>query len=473
MMDLVIRGGTVVTNAETFAADVAVRDGLVAAIEPDGGWPASETIDARGCYVVPGFIDAHVHLSLPIGDLVSTDDFHTGTVAAACGGTTTVLDFVHPERGQSLAEAAALRRQEADGRAVIDYGLHVALTDASPERLAEVPALIGAGYTSFKLYTAYESVMLDDAGLLAALFALAEHRGFPLVHCENHGAAVTLTRRLLAAGHTDPTAHPLARPPAIEAEATHRVLTLAHLAGAPVCIAHLTCRESLAALVAARNAGQLAYAETCPQYLLLSNQDYDRPGLEGAKFVLSPPLRDPANHDVLWQALVDGAVQMVSTDHCPWDFVGQKDRGRDDFSRIPGGAPGVETRVPLLYSEGVGAGRLTLNRFVAVCAANPARLFGLYPRKGTIAVGSDADIVILDPTWERILSRSVLHQRVDYTPYEGWKVRGYPRTVLSRGRAVMRDGEFVGEAGAGRFVVRGLSAALAAPERQRLARSAF
>jgi dihydropyrimidinase len=467
-MDLVIRGGTIVTDAETFAADVAVRDGLVAAVEPDGDWPASETIDARGCYVFPGFIDAHVHLSLPIDDLVSTDDFHTGTVAAACGGTTTVIDFVHPERSQPLAEAVALRRAEADGRIVVDYGLHVAITDASPARLAEIPALVQAGYTSFKLYTAYDTVMLDDAGLLAALFALAEHRGFPLVHCENHGAATTLTRRLLAAGRTDPTAHPLARPPAIEAEATNRVLLLARIAQAPVCIAHLTCRESLAALVAAQDRGQLVYAETCPQYLLLSDQDYDRPNFEGAKYVLSPPLRDSANHDVLWQALADtrrDAIQMVSTDHCPWDFVGQKDRGRDDFSRIPGGAPGIETRIPLLYSEGVGAGRLTLNRFVAVCAANPARLFGLYPRKGTVQVGSDADLVIFDPAWERTLSRPMLHQRVDYTPYEGWAVQGYPRTVLSRGRVMVRDGEFVGEAGDGRFVARGLSAAFAMPTR--------
>jgi len=468
-MDVVIRGGTVVTATRTFVADVAVRDGLVAAIEPAGAWPAAETIDARGTYVFPGFIDAHVHFSLPIGDLVSTDDFRTGTVAAACGGTTTVIDFVHPERGQSLAKAAALRRAEADGRAVIDYGLHVAITDASPARLAEIPALIRAGYTSFKLYTAYDAVMLDDAGLLAALFALAEHRGFPLIHCENHGIATTLARRLLAAGHTDPTAHPLARPPTIEAEATHRVVLLARLARCPVCIAHLTCWDSLAVVKAAQGVGQPVYAETCPQYLFLSDRDYARPAFEGAKYVLSPPLRDSANHNVLWQALADGAVQMVSTDHCPWDFAGQKDQGRHDFSRIPGGAPGIETRIPLLFSEGVGAGRLTLNQFVAACATNPARLFGLYPRKGTIAVGSDADLVILDPTWERTLSRSMLHQRVDYTPYEGWTVRGYPRTVLSRGRVVVRDGEFVhgtlrvGEAGGGRFVARGLSAAFAAP----------
>jgi dihydropyrimidinase len=462
-VDQVIRGGTIVTATQTFVADVGVTSGTIAAIAPDSKWSAAETIDARGYYVFPGFIDTHVHFSLPIGDLVSTDDFHTGTVAAACGGTTTVLDFVHPARGQSLVEAAALRRREADGRAVIDYGLHVAITDASPVRLAEIPTLIQAGYTSFKLYTAYDAVMLDDADLLAALFALAEHKGFPLVHCENHGAAIVLTWRLLTAGHTDPTAHPLARPPLIEAEAVNRVLTLARLARVPVCIAHLTCGESLAVLKAAQCEGQPAYAETCPQYLLLSDRDYARPAFEGAKFVLAPPLRDPANHDVLWSALVDGIVQMVSTDHCPWNFAEQKDRGRHDFSRIPGGAPGVETRIPLLFSHGVGAGRLTLNQLVAVCATTPARLFGLYPRKGTIAVGSDADLVLFHPTWERTISQAMLHQQVDYTPYEGWPVRGYPHTVLSRGRVVVREGQFVGPAGGGRFVARNLSEAFASP----------
>lgn len=463
-MDLVIRDGTVVTADKTLVADVAVKDGRVAAIEPSGHWPEAETIEARGCLVFPGFVDAHVHFSLPVGGLVSTDDFRTGTVAAACGGTTTVLDFVHPARGQPLEEAVDQRRAEADGRAVVDYGLHVAITDASLARLAEIPALVQAGYTSFKLYTAYESVMLDDAGLLATLLALDEHSGFPLIHCENHGAALTLTQRLLAAGHTDPTAHPLARPPLAEAEATHRVLALAQLAGVPVCIAHLTCRESLVALQAARRMGQTAYAETCPQYLFLSDRDYDRPGFEGAKYVLSPPLRDPGNQGALWRALEDGLIQAVSTDHCPWDFVGQKDRGRDDFSRIPGGAPGVETRIPLLYSEGVGAGYLTLKQLAAVCAANPARLFGLYPRKGTIQVGSDADLVVLDPAWGRTISCSMLHQRVDYTPYEGWKVRGYPRVVVSRGRVVARDGEFVGEVGAGHFLARGVSEAFSAPD---------
>ncbi len=452
MVDLVIKNGTIVTAADVYQADIGVEGERIASIGHD--LAGQEVVDATGYYVFPGFVDAHVHLSLPVGDVVSSDDFTTGTIAAACGGTTTILDFITPQPGQSLQEATIARRGEADGRVAIDYGLHLTAVDATPETLEALPELAAQGYTSLKLYTTYD-MRLDDEQFLRLLAAARECGLLPLVHTENHAAIEYLKAGLLAAGKTGPRYHPLSRPPVVEAEAANRVLTLAGLTGTPVCIAHLTCRETLAAIEAARARGQAVYAEVCPQHLLLSVDDYDRPGFEGAKFVLSPPLRDRSHQQPLWRALANGGLQAVSTDHCPWTFE-QKQRGRDDFTQIPNGAPGVETRVPLIYSEGVGKGRLSLNRFVEVCATGPARLFGLYPQKGTIAVGSDADLVLWDPEKEHRLTQESLHMNVDYSLYEDITVRGYPVLVMQRGRVIVRDNEFVGSVGAGRFLRRGL-----------------
>ncbi len=452
-MDLVIKNGTIVTALDIYQADIGVEGEKIALI--GHGLSGREVVDATGYYVLPGFVDAHVHLSLPVGDMVSSDDFTTGTIAAACGGTTTVLDFITPEPGQSLREATVARRKEADGQVAIDYGLHLTAIDAMPETLEALPELAAQGYTSLKLYTTYD-MRLDDDQFLCLLAAALECELLPLVHTENHAAIEYLKARLLAAGKTEPRYHPLSRPPVVEAEAANRVLALAGLTGTPICIAHLTCRETLAAVESARARGQAVYAEVCPQHLLLSIDDYDRPGFEGAKFVLSPPLRDRSHWQPLWQALANGGLQAVSTDHCPWTFAEQKQRGRDDFTQIPNGAPGIETRVPLIYSEGVGKGRLSLNRFVEVCATGPARLFGLYPQKGTIAVGSDADLVLWDRNKEYQLTKENLHMNVDYSPYEDITVKGYPALVLQRGKVIVEDNEFVGEVGAGQFLKRNL-----------------
>ena len=449
-MDTVVKGGMVVTPDGLIDADVGIVGEKIAAVGT--GLEGESIIDAQGHYVFPGFVDAHVHLQMDVGDITSTDDFTSGTIAAACGGTTTVIDFTCNFRGDDLLEGAAARRAEADDRVAVDYTLHLTLADSSERTLAQLSQLAGEGYASAKLYTTYPGLHLGDEEMLRLLAATRDCGVLPMVHTENHEAIAYLTAELLRQGKTAPRYHPLSRPALVEAEAANRVATLAHLVDAPVYIAHLTCREALDAVRRARERGQQVYAETCPQYLFLSEDDYLRPGFEGAKYVLSPPLRNRANWDVLWKALAGGDLQVVSTDHCPWYYETHKVRGRDSFAEIPNGAPGIETRVPLLFSAGVDEGRMSLQRFADVCAANPARLFGLYPQKGAIAVGSDADLVIYDPHRQVTLSAESLHQRVDYCPYEGHVVRGYPRTVLLRGKVIVADGQFVGAAGQGKFV---------------------
>jgi dihydropyrimidinase len=450
MFDLVIANGTVVTAEATMHADLGIRSGRIAAM--GDRLVGLETLDASGLLVLPGAIDEHVHLQMPVGEFASSDDFYTGTAAAACGGTTAVIAFAEPKPDQPLIEALAARRGEADGKVVVDYGLHMTLSRADDETLAQLPASIEAGSATFKLYMAYEGLRLDDGGLLRALSALRIHGGRPLVHAENHHTIAYLTARALAKGRTGPENHPLTRPAIMEAEAIHRLLALARVTGTPLVLAHLSCALGLDEVLAARARGQTVWVETCPQYLLLDEEEYRRPGFEGAKFVMAPPPRTEADRQALWAALAAGEVDTVATDHCPFFYETQKTRGRDDFSRIPGGAPGIETRLALLYTHGVRAGRLTLERWVAACCTEPARRFGLAPRKGTLAVGADADVVLFDPERRVRLSYETLHQNVDYCPYEGWELQGYPVTVLSRGEVIVRDGEFVGTAGRGRFL---------------------
>jgi dihydropyrimidinase len=450
MFDLVIANGTLVTAEGTVTADLGIRDGRIAAL---GRHLAGlETIDAEDMLVLPGAVDEHVHLQMPVGEFTSSDDFYTGTVAAACGGTTSVVDFAEPKPGEALVEALAQRRTEADGKAVVDYGLHMTLSRSDEGSLAQIPACIDAGSASFKLYMAYEGLRLDDGGLLRALGALREYGGRPLVHAENHHAIGYLTSLALAEGRTGPENHPLTRPAIMEAEAIHRLLALAHTTGTPLVLAHLSCELGLEEVRRARARSQTVWVETCPQYLLLDEKEYRRPGFEGAKFVMAPPPRTAADRAAIWAGLAAGEVDTVATDHCPFFFETQKTRGRDDFSRIPGGAPGIETRLALLYTHGVRTGRLTLQRWVEVCCTEPARRFGLAPAKGTLAIGGDADVVIFDPARKVTLSYKSLHQNVDYCPYEGWEVEGYPVTVLSRGEVIVRDGKFIGSAGRGRFL---------------------
>ncbi len=451
-LDLIVRNGIVVTATETRRLDVGIRDGRIVTLAED--LPPAPSIDVSGCYVFPGFVDPHVHLQLRVGDIVSTDDFETGTVAAACGGVTTVADFTGNARGDDLAEGVRARWAEAEGRIAVDLALHLTLADASERTLAALPGLAAAGHTSAKLYMTYAGLRLDDGEMLRALAACRAAHILPLVHAENHDAAAYLTAELLAAGHTGPGYHPQSRPPLVEGEGANRALALAALVDGPLYVAHATCRETLAAIAQARARGQRVVGETCPQYLALTSACFDLPGFEAARYVCTPPLRPAGHGDALWTALAQDELQIVSTDHCPWNYALEKQRGRESFALIPNGLPGVETRIPLLYGLGVAQERLSLERFVAVAAAEPARALGLYPRKGTIVVGGDADLAILDPSGSTTLRAEALHQRVDYTPYEGWTLPGRLVATVARGEVIVREGEFAGERGRGRLLQR-------------------
>jgi dihydropyrimidinase len=450
-MDLVLRGGTVTTAADTYRADVGIQGGRIATLGQD--LRGERVLDVTGKYVFPGAVDPHTHMELQFMDTVSSDDFYTGTVAAACGGTTTIIDYSEQTKGGTLTQALQASWAKADSKVVIDYGLHVSITDARDNVLEEMQEIVEAGVSSFKCYLAYSDRLRDDE-LLAVMCRARDLGALVNVHCENGWLVDKMTSRLLEEGKTEPRWHPRSRPPAFEEEATQRASIVARVAQAPLYVVHLTCAGALEAAKRARQDGQAVFVETCPQYLVLDVARYDDPGFEGAKYVMSPPLRERANLDVLWQALATGDVDTIGTDHCPFYFVGQKDRGWDDFSKIPNGLPGVETRLPLLYHEGVNQGRISLNKFVELVATNPAKLFGLYPQKGTVAVGSDADLVVWDPNKEMALTVGNLHMNVDYSPYEQVTVRGYPEMVLARGKVIVEDNHFVGERGSGRFLQR-------------------
>ncbi|MBS1252733.1 MAG: D-hydantoinase [Anaerolineales bacterium] len=452
--DLVIKNGTIVTADTAYQADVGVRGERIAVIGEN--LSGAREIDAAGMLVTPGAIDVHVHLQMPAGsDLVSADDFFTGTRAAAFGGTTTVIDFVEAEVDQLLMDALSARRAEADGRVVIDYGLHMTIAEADIAKLDQVPAVAQTGCASFKLYLAYEGFRLDDGQFVQALEAVRDVGGLPIVHAENGAVIRRLVERYRAEGRTDPRWHPLSRPPLMEGEAVGRAINLSMLAGVPLYIVHVSCADAVARVAAARAEGLPIYGETCPQYLLLTEALYERPGAEGALPVCSPPLRSEANRLRLWAALARGELQTVGTDHCPFTRA-EKARGLDDFSRIPGGVPAIEARFPLLYAFGVRAGRISLSRWIELCCTTPAHLFGL-ERKGTIAVGYDADLVIFDPERKVRLSTETLHENVDWTPFEGTEVAGWPAVTISRGEVVVENGEFHGVAGRGRFVARAVT----------------
>lgn len=455
MPTVLVRNGRVVTASDSYEADVFVDGGRVALVGQGLSLPADRVLDASGCLVLPGGIDVHTHLDMPAGELTSADDFETGTRAAAFGGTTTVVDFATPEPGESLLSALETWRRKAEGKAAIDYGFHMAVREVGESTPGEMARLVrDEGVTSFKLYLAYPGVLqVDDAAFFRALLAAREGGALTLVHAENGGVIDVLVRRALARSETAPRYHALTRPPEAEAEATARAIALAAMAGAPLYVVHLSCAAALAHVTAARDRGLPVLAETCPQYLFLSIADYDRPGFEGARYVISPPLRQPADQEALWRGLAGGDLQVVATDHCPFTLA-DKERGRLDFSRIPNGAPGIETRMMLLWDGGVRAGRIDAQRFVELTAAGPARVFGLWPRKGTLAVGADADLVIWDPERETRLSAATLHMRVDYSPYEGRIVRGGPRVVMSRGEVIVDHGEWRGRAGRGEFLKR-------------------
>ena len=453
-MDTVITNGIIATATETYQADIGIKEGKIAALglRLEG----AETIDAQGNYVFPGGIDIHTHFELPFMGTVSADDFETGSIAAAFGGTTTFVDFAIQGEGESLHQALETWMSRARGKAAIDYGFHAAIGDMTDEVMnVEMAELVDQGITSFKLFMAYKGTfMVDDESLFKSLLKARELGALIMVHAENGDVLHYLINQHLAEGKKEPIWHALSHPPEAEAEAVGRAISLAALAKAPIYIVHTSAAQALEKVKEARDKGQRVLAETCPQYLFFNIEHYKLPNFEGAKYVMSPPLRDEGNEESLWQGLVSGDLQVVSTDHCPFNFVGQKDMGRDDFSMIPNGMPGVETRVPLMYHFGVNEGRFSVNRFVELVATNPARLFGLAPQKGTISIGADADLVVFDPQKEVRLSVENLHMNVDHSPYDHIKVRGYPVLTMQRGRTIVRDGQFLGEAGAGQFLRR-------------------
>ncbi len=455
-LDLVIQNGTLVTAADTFQASIGIRNGKIAAIGQD--LAGEQVVDAGGLLVLPGFIDPHVHLEMPTQAGNSSDDWFTGTRAAAIGGTTTVIDFVEPEKGETLLHALDSRRALAARKAVIDFSFHMTIDRVENETLEEIPAVIKAGLTSFKCYTTYD-MKLEDGQLLLAMKAIGRAGGLTIVHSENDAIINRLRADFIGEGKTEPCFHPLSRPAESEGEAVERVLTLARTAEAPVLIVHVSTQLGVTAIERAQSRGQAVFGETCPQYLLLTDDRYSSPGFEGAKFICSPPLRKTSDQTALWKALENNALHVLGTDHCPFFYDGTKNLGRyldnpPPFTEIPGGIPGIESRPSLLYTFGVTTGRLSLNQWVDICSTGPAKIYRLYPQKGTLVPGADADIVLFDPGKQVTLSSKFLHENVDYTPYEGFKLTGYPVRTYSRGELIVENGEYIAEDPRGHFINR-------------------
>ncbi|MEX1038283.1 MAG: dihydropyrimidinase [Acidimicrobiia bacterium] len=459
-----IKGGTVITATEKMDADVLIDGGkVVALLGRDHTVVPDEIIDAGGKYVMPGGIDVHTHMELPFGGTFAADTFETGTRAAAWGGTTTIIDFAVQTKGESAMDGFEAWMRKADGNCAIDYGFHMITGDINEQTLKEMQMLMDEGVSSFKMFMAYPGVFYSDDGeILRAMQKGAEIGATICMHAENGIAIDVLVEQALQRGETDPIYHGIVRKSILEGEAAHRAIKLAELTGVPLYIVHLSAKEALDAVIQARDEGRNVFAETCPQYLFLSLDNMGN-GFEGAKYVASPPLRDSADghQERLWQGLRTNDLQVVSTDHCPFcmgdhpQFGTQKQLGADDFSKIPNGMPGVENRFGLIYNGGVAEGRISVNRFVEIVATTPARMFGLYPHKGTIAVGSDADIVVFDPDAKTVVSAETHHMNVDYSAYEGFELAGKVETVLSKGKTVVANDEYLGSPGDGSYLRRG------------------
>lgn len=461
-MGTLIKNGTIITASDTVQADLLIDGEQIALIGRNLAGDGHEIIDATGKLLLPGGIDVHTHLELPFGGTLSSDDFFSGQRAAAFGGTTTHIDFAIQPRGGSLKQGVDTWHKKAEGKAVIDYGFHVAINDLRPEVLDEIPSLIDEGVTSIKLFMAYKGVLqVDDQTLFRSMIKAAEHGLLTMVHAENGDVIAELTAAALAKGQTSPIYHAKTRPAIVEGEATNRAVALAGVADAPLYVVHMTCVEALQALALGRARGFPVMGETCTQYMFIFEDDLGKPGFEGAKYVCSPPMRTPQDADALWQALAGGALQVVSTDHCPFWYEGGvhgrlagKELGKAGFDKIPNGVPGIEERMPVMWTHGVVGGRLSANRFVELMCTNPAKIFGLYPRKGTLAIGSDADVVIWDPEKIHTLRAETQHMNTDYTLYEGMTVKGWPEQVLLRGKTVVQGEQWLGEAGKGQFLRR-------------------
>jgi dihydropyrimidinase len=455
-MSILIKGGRVITAADDYVGDVFVEDERISLIGESLDVDADRVIDASGKYVLPGAIDPHTHLDMPFGGTVTIDDVESGQTSAAFGGTTCHVDFVIQGQGQTFADALDTWKAKADGKQVIDMGYHMAVTDLDEGgTLEELASLPDQGVTSYKLFMAYKgALMVDDETLFRAMEVASQSGALVMVHAENGDVIDVLVKEALAAGNTDPLYHALTRPPEVEGEATNRAIQLAHLAGAPLYVVHVTCREAVEPIAAARDRGWDVWGETCTQYFFNSLDDIAKPDFEGAKYVYSPPVRDKSNWDYLWNSVRTDALSAISTDHCAFSWAEQKALGKDDFSKIPNGGPGIENRLHMIHEFGVRGGRISLNRMVELLCTNPAKLFGLYPRKGTIAVGSDADLVVFDPTREHVLSAKTHHSKADYNLFEGTTVTGTPELVLLRGNVLIENDELVASPGIGRFVPR-------------------
>jgi dihydropyrimidinase len=453
-MSMLIRNGRLITADLDEVTDIFIERETITAIGPSLPVTADTVLNASNHLVIPGGIDVHTHLDAPVGGTVSSDDFETGTRAAAFGGTTCIIDFATQARGHSLSEALEIWLKKSS-KATIDFGFHMIVADMPESRLGEITQMVERGVTSFKLFMAYPGVLMtDDATILRVMEQCRDLGALVCIHAENGTAIDHLVRRALARGQTAPLYHALTRPPAVEAEATHRAIVLAGIAQVPLYVVHVTCAEAAKEILLARERGLPVAGETCPHYLLLSTLDLDRPNFEGAKYILTPPLRDASNHGPLWEALRRDNLQVVSTDHCPFFFARQKLADTTNFTRIPNGGPGIEHRMELLYHFGVGEGRISLHRWVDLVSTTPARLFGLYPKKGTIRIGSDADLVLWNPDKRSTISASTHHMNVDYSMYEGITVTGGAETVIARGDIIVRDGTWYGTAGRGRFLKR-------------------
>lgn len=442
-MKLLLKGGTVVSAEGSRKADVLIEEEKIIKVGSDLPGDGAQIIDVTGKLLFPGFIDTHTHFDLDNGVFMTADNFETGTMAAIAGGTTTVLDFATQNKGETLTEALENWHKKADKVSSCDYGFHMAITDWNEAVKAELPLMTREGVTSYKLYMAYDALRVNDGEIFDVLRAVKAENGIVGMHCENGDLVNKLIAREKKAGHLGPEAHPVSRPEEVEAEAVYRYMTIAKMADAPVNVVHLSTRRGLELIKAARKEGQKVYIETCPQYLLLDDSRYSLPDFEGGKYVMSPPLRKPSDSEALWEALKENTADTVGTDHCSFRFKGQKDYGKDDFSKIPNGAPGVEHRPALMYHYGVTKGKITKEQMCRLLSENPARLFGMYPRKGALLPGSDADIVVWDPEAEWTISAKDQVQNVDYTPYEGVKVTGRPERVFLRGKEAAHEGRVV------------------------------
>jgi dihydropyrimidinase len=455
--DVVVKGGTIATAADVYRADIGIKDGRIAAIGTELG-KGHRDIDAGDRLVLPGGVDGHCHIEQKSSmGVVTADDFFTGTRSAACGGTTTIIPFAAQHRGMSIRQVVKDYHACAEPKAVVDYAFHLIISDPTEQVLGqELPALIRDGYTSFKIYMTYDALKLDDRQILDVLSVARREGALVMVHAENHDIIAWLSEKLLSAGHAAAKFHAIAHVKTAEREATHRAISMAELVDVPILIVHVSAAEAIEQIRWAQSRGLKVYGETCPQYLFLTEDDLDRPGFEGAKYMCSPPPRDRANQEAVWRGLQTGVFQVFSSDHAAYRYAdpeGKMRRGKNaPFKKVPNGVPGLEVRLPLLFSEGVNKGRIELTQFVALSATNAAKLYGLYPRKGTIAVGADADLAIWDPLKEVRISQAMLHDAMDYTPYEGRTVTGWPTLTLVRGEPVCENGQFVGTRGKGRFL---------------------